>query len=323
MPTVKKSVGGPRTENGKQRSSQNAMKHGLTAIKPSDETEAVAVAQFAAELTDYYQPQSPVEKLQIERIAICRAKLARLYEVEQVRLQIAKKNIENDPAQIFKEMNIAKGLVREMALEGLRRGDITLPCDLTYGALRAIVSEIDSFHGRLDSESDLRKYFPALVKFLLQYPARGLGTEPTLLERFEVVIRRIRKSMRQDIYLGNLVQIFEEIMEKEMQKDDFGYQGVAELMQEIGKEYTPPEPAKSALTFSQLQSLLPLFVHLQGALKDAQLLIERYQESKNLLVKSAMLPAPEADLLMRYQTTLERRLSSSLGELLALQKQQN
>lgn len=39
------------------------------------------------------------------------------------------------------------------------------------------------------------------------------------------------------------------------------------------------------------------------------------------MLKSVTLPSNESDLLMRYQTTLERRLSSAIGELLALQRQ--
>ena len=139
-----------------------------------------------------------------------------------------------------------------------------------------------------------------------------MGAKPTLLVCIEMVICCIRNSMRQDIYLGNLIQIFEEIPEEGIQKNDSDGLEVAELMQTIGKGFTRPEPAKSALTFSQLQSLLSMFAHLQSALEDSQRLIERYQESKNLLVKSAMLPASEADLLMRYQTILGRRLSSFL-----------
>lgn len=46
------------------------------------------MANFIIELTDFYQPQSPLEKLQIERIALARAKLTRLYETEQASLDL-------------------------------------------------------------------------------------------------------------------------------------------------------------------------------------------------------------------------------------------
>jgi hypothetical protein len=46
----------------------------------------------------------------------------------------------------------------------------------------------------------------------------------------------------------------------------------------------------------------------------------QYQEIKDFMLRALSLPVAESDLLMRYQTTLERRLSSAIGELLALQR---
>jgi hypothetical protein len=312
--------GGPNTKEGKAISSKNALKLGATTMNVSSPEEQQLVDECITELTDYYQPKSPLEKMQIARIAICKAKLSRLYEVEQIRLKLVQKNIKNNPAQILNEMSVSKGLVREMALEGLRRGDITLPCGLSVEDLTAIEKEVDRFHGSLEVESDLQKYFPRLVKFLKQYSVRGISEKPTILERFEVVIQRIYKAMRRDIYLGNLNELFEEMLEDKTKKVSTGDEDIKELMQEINPNYVPPEPVKHQINVQQLQSFLPLFVHLKRALEDAQQLIERYEESKALLVRSALLPSAEADLLMRYQTALERRLSSSIGELLALQK---
>lgn len=312
--------GGPRSEQGKAKSSKNALKLGVTTMNIASSDEQKMVDEYVQELMDYYHAESPLEKLQIQRIAVCRAKLARLYQVEQLRLQLTQKNIENDPEQIFKEMNVRKGLVRSMALEGIRHGGITLPCNLSFGELEAIAAEVDHFHGTLKSERDLEESFPRLVKFLRQYSARGLNQSTSLLERFEVVAHRIYRVMRQDIYLGNLGELLEELLssnKKQISTDD---QDAIDLMSAINPNYVPPEPAQYQVDIRQLQSLMPLFVHLKCALKDAQLLIDRYQESKSLLVQSTLLPQSEADLLMRYQTTLERRLSSSLGELLELQK---
>ena len=315
-----KRSGGPKTPVGKTKSSQNALKLGATTMNITSTSEQHMVDEYAQELTHYYQPQSPLEKLQIGRIAICRAKLARLYEVEQVRLQLAQTRIENNPEQIFKEMGVNKGLVRAMALEGLRRGSITLPCNLSLGALEAIAKEVDRFHGKLQSEADLRESFPSLVQFLHQYAAKGLGQSTTLLERFEVVVRRIYRAMRSDIYFGILSEIFDEQLQIEKQQFQEDDRDMTELMQELDPTYTLPEPVQALIDLHQLQTLLPLFIYLKKALEDAQDLIARYNTAKSLLIQSTLLPQADADLLMRYQTTLERRLSSSVGELLELQK---
>ena len=315
-----KRSGGPKTPEGKTKSSQNALKLGATTMNIASTSEQHMVDEYVQELTNYYKPQSPLEKLQIGRIAICRAKLARLYQVEQVRLQLAQTRIENNPEQILKEMGVNKGLVRAMALEGLRLGSITLPCDLSLSALEAIAKEVDRFHGKLQSEADLRESIPALIKFLHQYAARGLGQSTSLLERFEVVVRRIYKMMRSDIYFGILGELFDEQLRIEKQQSLQENKDVTELMQALNPNYITPEPVQAVIDLRQLQTLLPLFVYLKKALEDAQDLIVRYNSAKALLIQSTLLPQADADLLMRYQTTLERRLSSSVGELLELQK---
>ena len=315
-----KRSGGPKTPEGKTKSSQNALKLGATTMNIANTSEQHMVDEYVQELTNYYKPQSPLEKLQIGRIAICRAKLARLYQVEQVRLQLAQTRIENNPEQILKEMGVNKGLVRAMALEGLRLGSITLPCNLSLSALEAIAKEVDRFHGKLQSEADLRESFPTLIKFLHQYAAKGLGQSTSLLERFEVVVRRIYKMMRSDIYFGILGELFDEQLRIEKQQSLQEDKEVTELMQALNPNYITPEPVQAAIDLRQLQTLLPLFVYLKKALEDAQDLIVRYNSAKALLIQSTLLPQADADLLMRYQTTLERRLSSSVGELLELQK---
>ena len=102
--TENKRGGGPKTQQGKVRSSMNAKTHGITSNKPKDANEKALIETFSKELVDYYDPQSPLEKLQIERIAICRAKLHYLYELEQVKLELASKELEAQPEKILEKI---------------------------------------------------------------------------------------------------------------------------------------------------------------------------------------------------------------------------
>jgi hypothetical protein len=69
-----------------------------------------------------------------------------------------------------------------------------------------------------------------------------------------------------------------------------------------------------------LNKQLQGFLSLQQSYIEAQRLVTLFHETKELMMRSISLPVSESDLLMRYQTTLERRLSQAIGELLALQK---
>jgi len=90
---------GPKSAAGKAKSSQNAVSHGLTSNRVMPD-EIRMVEEFTQELTHYYKPESPLEVLQIQRIAFCRAKLAKLKDMEVAGREIARRQIELQPELI-------------------------------------------------------------------------------------------------------------------------------------------------------------------------------------------------------------------------------
>ena len=315
---TRKGVGGPKSDVGKSISSKNALKLGLSSMSVNGSDEKKLVDEYVQELTQYYRPQSPLEKLQIQRIAICRAKLARLYETERVRLELVQVNFENFPEIVFKEMGVADGLAKSMALEAIRHGVITLPCDLPAGDIQVIAAEVDRFHGELKGDAEFQKAFPVLYEFIRSYAPTGNKESLSVLEKLEIVLKRIYQVMRHKIYLGKLDNYFADIYSDRDSKtsDD----DVEELMKQINPDYVAPPVIKRVMTYERVLGYLQLFGYLSSTVREARHLIERYETTKSLLVQSTLLPQDQADLFMRYQTTLERRLSNSIGELLELQK---
>ena len=66
---------GPKTELGKQQSAKNSTTHGARSESITGPNEQAHFDTFLKELIDFYKPQGPLEKLQLERIATCTAKL--------------------------------------------------------------------------------------------------------------------------------------------------------------------------------------------------------------------------------------------------------
>lgn len=83
---------GPKSAQGKAKSSQNAVSHGLTSNRMMPD-EVRMVEDSTYELTSYYKPESPLEVLQIQRIAFCRAKLAKLIDIEVAGREMARSQI--------------------------------------------------------------------------------------------------------------------------------------------------------------------------------------------------------------------------------------
>ncbi|MCZ2156372.1 MAG: hypothetical protein LC114_21125 [Bryobacterales bacterium] len=80
---------GPRTEEGKARSSQNSLKHGLsvTAHRILEHENSVAWETLRRQIHDAYLPQSQRESLAVEDIAQCRWALRRFDEAEAALLE--------------------------------------------------------------------------------------------------------------------------------------------------------------------------------------------------------------------------------------------
>lgn len=73
------------------------------------------------------------------------------------------------------------------------------------------------------------------------------------------------------------------------------------------------------LDTQKINDSLSAITKLNSIVCRAQEVSKEFDRMQDLLVRSVTLDGEESDRLMRYQTTWERRLSSAIGELLALQ----
>ena len=331
-------IGGPRTQEGKLRASKNSFKHGLTSSNPSGDHETQLIASLTKELIGYYKPQSPLEFLQIERIATCRAKLSHLYEVEQVRLALAHKELDLHPEKILEKISGAVGITKLMTLEIIEGQKIAPVCGLEFELLIAIVSEIHMFNGSVASVQQFIETFPLLVRYLAAFSVPGLNDVEQLPEKLSVITQRIDDHLSFDrgdhekpekfIYYQNLGMQYEVLLNK---YENTGFaKEIAEHQKESlirhsfkGSDSTNKFKRQHAVDFLDAKTLNTHFRVLEKLLRHmqkAEKVAEQFFELKGLMMRSITLPSAETALLMRYQTTFERRLSSAIGELLALQE---
>src|SRR5215472_6245385 len=77
---------GPKTDEGKAKSSKNSITHGIFVTKFLDGATPQTVAEIeelAAGLRDYYNPQSIVEEILLQKIVIETARYGRVLLLEQ------------------------------------------------------------------------------------------------------------------------------------------------------------------------------------------------------------------------------------------------
>jgi len=330
-----KRSGGPKTVQGKTRSSKNATSHGLTSISPSNSNEKALVDSYSKELIEYYKPGSPLEQLQIQRIATCRAKLAYLYDLEQVKLSLAAKELESQPEKILEKIPGATGLALGMAKEFITSGQIHLPCRLDLPLLESICDEINQMHGVMENRHQFARALPRLTKYLNSYPVVGLNNTSQWMEKLAAVSKEIKRDdeiggsgQYDELIKGYLrSKEYEALMEKEAMRPGLEELERHQEERRIARGQKPrkeePEPKVDPDVITDLLAIilqLKQFLDLYKSHQKAQKLVVQYHEVKDLMLRALSLPVAESDLLMRYQTTLERRLSSAIGELLALQR---
>lgn len=342
MSSKSRRSGGPKSPTGIAKSSQNSLKHGLTSNAPSSVMEKEMMDDFVKELEDYYQPNSPLEKLQIQRIALCRAKLARLYEIERARLEIEINKLAHSPDHFFESMPMVRGVVKGMVHEYIRYGVLTLPMGLTEVDLFKIVTEVRAFQGQSYDEPALWRAAPHLAQFVERHRGKDSDDlEDSRLAHLETILRGLDTIVDAgEHYMEHVKAIYaifepilkdpeEELTDSEKELFDMVQEQQKELEREHAKRHARAKPkviteeearSVSRKKVASLMNKCQVLVRLYFDSQEAKRIFAHYQETQSMLMKAVTLPSSESELFMRYQTNLERRLSLAIGELLELRR---
>ena len=319
------SKSGPKTPQGKSKVSLNSTEHGLRSNKISTPDQKILYDSFLSELMDYYQPKSPLERLELERIAMCRAKLQTIYALENAKIKVLLSEYEADPRKLLKNYDGLPAVVKGMVYELIRWNELVLPCDLDLKTLREIYLEIDSFSGELTEGESLKDIFPTLVDYLMSFDSDEKLIDRRLMaisEKIRVAIDRGENYCEYAVknIFNKLDDSLNELTEEEQlaQKELADY--VAMTQEKYAKKLKIKIKAEDFTDIKQLQSVLQPFKELYIACQYVLLSIEKIQEFIKIKKSSLSLPQQEVELLMRYQTTWERRLSNAIGEFIKLRE---
>lgn len=320
---------GPNTPSGKEKSSKNAVSHGLRSTQIVTPNEVIVYDNFLNELIDFYKPEGPIERLQLERIATCKAKLKSLYDLEQAKQELLLQEHDAGSNKYIDKMTHLDPLVRGMLKESLMLKELVLPCDLNAELLADIVSEIDKFNGELSSDKDLKKYFPALTAYLDAIKSDATELHVRLMAVYEKLKRVIEDGEDYSEGLKALAVAINqsqdsrssatpEALALERELDQYQEQArkkrgdkfTVQINMGLGKF---PDQAKLKLVFASFRTILHAYQSCHQSIGEVQ-------SSLALHKRTLTLPLDEADLLMRYQTSWERRLSTLIGEFMQLQR---
>ena len=295
-PSGKKSSGGlkggPKTAEGKRASSQNSLVHGATSNNVVSADQKALVVRYEHELTAYYKPDSPLEKLQIQRIALCKAKLDALYELELVKLQIAKVELEGNPKLALDRVYPSEDLARSFAQDLSKGCQLSLPMNLTPELLKTFSKEINSAGGKINQGDEIYSHMPSLGEFI-ENEGKRLNTSA-----YQVILR-IGESIKTILDKGsvNLSAVYEAL---ELATDVMQHRKLGHDAYYFKKDTVECE---GDVDIKNVNNALLSITELNAIVVKAREVSKEFNRMQDLLLRSVTLGGEESDRLLRYQTT--------------------
>jgi len=284
---------GPVTIPGKKASSKNAIKHGATAKGFINDQERDRFEELISDLAEHYATSNPLTKLQLERIARVTIQLERiqntidaLYEKSRAQSQLESNLM--DYLKISPEQRIN-------AL--LKKAGVTEP--------------MNNAKDEISKEVIALKISPPSTQQAFLDQAPNLSAE----------LYQSARSKNQNI---------EEFIDEKASEKVSG-SGLTTGLRVIYVDHDDVKKEKDARTLSLEDSILDTsisnlrkatdwkFNEIQSKEKELRKL-EDFERLLPIEEQATMPDLDQLDKLMRYQTTLQRQLSTAIGELLAIQK---
>jgi hypothetical protein len=208
---------------------------------------------------------------------------------------------------------------------------------LDIALLKQICTEIEDFVGVFGNQHQFARGLPKLTKYLNSYPVPGLNNSDQWMKKLDAISKHIQEQNESGaLYTGRLSEFvqtyllgkkYEALLEKEAMRPEMEELERYQEERRIARGQKPRSPESKHEALDEkiwdeelITKQLSAFKDLLNNYHKAQNMAIEYQDIKEMMAKAISLPVAESDLLMRYQTTLERRLSSAIGELLALQR---
>ena len=317
IPKSKPSQTGPKTARGKARASKNALIHGLTALVHDTPGELELSQAYTKQLLEHYYPDSPLESLQVSRVARTWAKLEMSYKQERAKLALALYEFESVPSNTTGSMNEGSELELSIANTFLDGKALPLAFSISEEEVVAVAKEARALKAQVTSDIDFERHMPqlfCLVENIKLSALDGLEEGASALDRLKIIADAVGVIFSHDGLHGALFMNLINQMER-FRRDEASNHTSSNQRKHIRRREVQ-EPNKIHEAFVEH---IRLFVRLSNALDKAKSLVEKVREHRQLKRASISLPPEESDRFARYQANLERRLSSQIGELRVMQ----
>ena len=282
---------GPVTVPGKNNSSKNALRHGATAKRFINDQEKDRFEELLTSLNDHYQSNNPLIGLQLERIARVTIQLERIQNTidalfEKSRAQSSLENNLMDALDIGTEQQLTM-LLKSAGIP-----------DASESTEKLLWDEVITCKLRpTKSQEDFLSMAPTLCEALYQEACNeGKTIEAYIQNKMKIIYPNMNK-------VTHFTVTFEDSPEIETE--------LAHLTLEEAILSTDLDDIESAISL-KLRDIQVKAVEKRK--------LEDFDKLLPIEAQATMPDLDQLDRLMRYQTTLQRQLSTTIGELMTLKK---
>lgn len=292
---AKKSTG-PKTKAGKSMASSNAIKHGATAKHFISATESQAYLAFLAALQKAYPNKNPLIAMQLERIAKINIQLERIQSTIDATFEMAQAE-EGIDAKLISLLDMDEALLDEA--KSITSGEMIISEMVNHERIK-VGNELSSIIiSELKNQEDFLTSAPHFCQYLFK---RSRECGMNILEFIEIYAE---KEIENSNALNNIQTA---ILQRLATALKFSSEdSVEKAVQEV-----------SVATLRKAANLYTLEIH---RLANTHYKITAFNRLRQIPHLSIALNLDTLDKLYRYQSTLQRQLSSCIGELLVLNKQ--
>lgn len=290
---MQKKKTGPVTIPGKEASSTNALKHGATSPKLINEAEQDRYKILIAGLTKAYPSDNPLIQLQLVRIARVTIQLERIQNTIDALFEKSRAH-----SNLEKNLMEFLGVTPEKRIEAIlqRNGISSSPSDTDNAINQEIIAN------KISAPKSQQEFLENAPLFCGQLYKNASLEKMTIEEYIEVLTRIDEKktgipSQFRVIYVDPDDARKDNLSKNKTLEESILETPLSNLQRAVNCKFT--EIKKKDVEIKKLQDF------------DKLLPIEEEATTPNL---------DQLDKLMRYQTTLQRQLSTTIGELMALTK---
>lgn len=207
------------------------------------------------------------------------------------------------------ELSIANRLLDGKALP--------LPFSISEEEVVEVAEDAKALKGQVMCDLDFERRMPKLfnlVENIELCSLDGLQLGANAMDRLKIVANGLKGIFSQHgLELASMLNIINQL--ERVRRDEKTGQMVSPKLEQINRrEVQEPNKVHDAFV-----DQVKLFVRLSDALDKAKSLVEKVREHRQLKRASVSLTPEESDRFARYQASLERRLSSQIGELRVMQ----